>query len=31
MNKILKMLTAAILVVTWTSIVASSMALAQQD
>ena len=31
MNKILKMLTAAILVVTWTSIVASSVALAQQD
>jgi len=31
MNKILQVLTAAILVVTWTPIVASSIALAQQD
>jgi Protein of unknown function (DUF2950) len=31
MNKILKVLTTAILVVTWTPIVASSIALAQQD
>jgi DUF2950 family protein len=31
MNKVLKVLTAAILIVTWTPIVASSMALAQQD